>query len=136
MARRKLKTSTKISTESVEVKRAHKVREPLRKHAVVLLDALVSAIDINDVVKLSLAFRVSRCSHHWLPSSLRYWYSTSSNIYLVMSLNVNLHHCVHVKMSILMVLPILLVHLMSQTWNFSPFVAPFSNMNSTFKSKA
>uniref|UniRef100_A0A915A5Y9 Proteasome activator Blm10 mid region domain-containing protein n=2 Tax=Parascaris univalens TaxID=6257 RepID=A0A915A5Y9_PARUN len=55
---RTLKTSAKMSTESVEVKRAHKAREPLRRHALVLLDALVSAIDINDVVKLSLAFRI------------------------------------------------------------------------------
>lgn len=33
-------------------------RVPLREHAIILLDVLIEAIDINDVVKLSLAVQV------------------------------------------------------------------------------
>ncbi|VDK19675.1 unnamed protein product [Anisakis simplex] len=48
----------KESIRSVQLQRNAPGREPLRYHAIVLLDCLVSAIDINDIVKLSLAFRV------------------------------------------------------------------------------
>lgn len=53
-----MKKVSKRSTDSMELKNENNASQPLRKHAVVLLDALVSAIDINDVVKLSVAFRV------------------------------------------------------------------------------
>ncbi|VDM43246.1 unnamed protein product [Toxocara canis] len=52
------KSSSKGRRSCAEVSACDHGREPLRHHAVVLLDALVSAIDINDVVKLSLAFRI------------------------------------------------------------------------------
>lgn len=47
-------TSASISEEDRSIK-----RRPLREHAIILLDVLIEAIDINDVNKLALALQVS-----------------------------------------------------------------------------